>query len=107
MSNQETQLKQVWVFLGIGRNPHPSAVFTDRHLAHEWIKKNKLKGILTAYPLDIGVYDWAVANGYFKPKNETHTSPEFIQSFSNAAQEHYHYEEDEDYERYPNPNIGG
>jgi hypothetical protein len=69
-----------------------SGVFETKEIAESWIKKHGLSGVLTKYPLDVGVFDWAIENGLFKPKNEKHLSPDFIGSFTSASQEHYHYE---------------
>jgi hypothetical protein len=90
MNRDEVEVQYVWVFNGL-KNKFPSAVFTDRHLAEAWIAKNQATGVLTAYPLDIGAYEWAVTCGYFRPKHEAHTAPEFICNFSSAVQEHEHY----------------
>ena len=87
-----SETEKVWVFNG-GRNPFPSAVFSSRERAEAWIKENKLSGTLTAYPVDVGVYDWAVSKGYFSPKRQDQKSPNFIAGFSSASQEHYHYQE--------------
>lgn len=82
----------VWVFCGdIGR--FPSAVFLSKDVAESWIRLHSLTGTLTAYPVDISVYDWAIANGFFTPKKDEHTRASFIQNFSSASQEHYHYED--------------
>ncbi|WP_443305228.1 DUF7710 domain-containing protein [Variovorax sp. CCNWLW235] len=35
---------------------------------------------------------WAIQSGNFKIKDKNDRSPEFIQSFSSAAQDHVHYE---------------
>ena len=93
MNEQETELKKVWVFNG-ENSSLPSAIFTERSLAEEWIEKYKLSGILTAYPLNISAYDWAVEKGYFKPKREEHFSPRFI-GRSTGGHEHYHYDNEE------------
>jgi hypothetical protein len=61
-------------------------------IAEEWIKKNKLSGVLTWYPIDIGVYEWVIAQDYWKPTNEYQSESEFIQKFSSAYTGHYHYE---------------
>ncbi|AGU52776.1 hypothetical protein VAPA_2c02140 [Variovorax paradoxus B4] len=42
--------------------------------------------------MGISVYQWAIDNENFKVKSERDCSPEFIQKFSSAAQEHMHYE---------------
>lgn len=87
--------KQVWIFNG-NHNHFPSAVFTERHLAEEWIKRNGLQGTLTAYPLDVSVYEYAIQEDWFTPKKDDHKTPEFIANFSSAAQEHYHFESEKD-----------
>ncbi|MCW5968340.1 MAG: hypothetical protein KIT57_07485 [Blastocatellales bacterium] len=87
--------KLVWVFNSAGGR-FPGAVFTSKLLANEWIKANRLTGTLTAYPLDIGIYDWALSNGYFSIKRDEQLTPEFIGKFTSASQEHYHYEDGEE-----------
>jgi hypothetical protein len=83
---------RIWVFNG-SRSSFPSGVFTNLKFAEEWIQQHRLTGMLTAYPLDIGVYQWAIEMSFFKPKVERHTTADFIQSFSSAYLEHYHYED--------------
>jgi hypothetical protein len=83
---------EIWVFNG-NNSRLPSGVFSKRELAEAWIDKHALSGILSKYPIDEGVYDWALANGTFKAKCEDQTQAKFIQSFSSASQEHYHYED--------------
>lgn len=51
-----------------------------------------MSGILTMYRLDIGAYDWAIENGYFKPKKPHHTTSGFIGRFG-GGDIHYHYED--------------
>lgn len=82
----------VWVFNG-SSGKFPSAVFSKKELANAWIKQHKLTGILTAYPVDISIYDWAIDKGYFSPSKDEQTRSEFIGRFSSASQEHYHYED--------------
>lgn len=89
-------LKQdtVWIFHGeSGR--FASGIFTSLGKAMSWISNHKLTGLLTEYPIDEGVFDWAIQNGYFEIKNEKHSEPKFIQSFTTASQEHYHFENGE------------
>ena len=81
----------IWIFNG-PKSQFPSGVFTQREDAESWIRQHGLSGTLTAYPVDVGTYDWAVSVGYFTPKREDQRSSEFIQRFSSASQEHYHYE---------------
>jgi hypothetical protein len=84
-------MQTVWIFTG-SKTQFPSGVFTERQIAERWIREHRLTGTLTAYPVDVGAYDWAVAAGHFSPKREDQRSAEFIQRFSSASQEHYHYE---------------
>ncbi len=46
---------------------------------------------MTAYPIDRGSYQWAIAQGHFTPRKPHHATPDFIANFSSAHQEHYHY----------------
>ncbi len=82
----------VWVFNGV-RDHFPSGVFSQRELAEAWIRKYKLTGTLTAYPIDQGVYDWAIEYGHFKQKREEHNTPSFIGNFNSPSQENYHYQD--------------
>ncbi len=82
----------VWVFHGAAGR-FSSGVFSTRRKGEAWIKTHRLTGILTAYPVDVGVYDRAVERGDFEPKNERERSSEFIGAFTSASQEHYHYED--------------
>ena len=66
-------------------------MFTTRDLAEVWISKHRLTGLLTDYPLDVGLYDWAIERGVFKPKRPEHSKPEFIGRFTSACQDHHHY----------------
>jgi len=60
--------------------------------AENWILGNRLSGVLTSYPIDKSVYDWAIDNELFVPTNDTQKSADFIQKFTSASQEHFHYE---------------
>jgi hypothetical protein len=51
----------VWVFKKDGVST-VSAVFSSLENAENWIKFNKLTGILTKMPIDIGGYDWCIEN---------------------------------------------
>ena len=84
-------VNEVWVFNGT-KSSFPAAVFCKMEEAEIWIAKYRLSGVLTLYPLDIGIYDWAIGNGYFTPNGDNQSSPEFIQKFTSAIQHHYHYE---------------
>lgn len=80
----------VWVFNGISSR-FPGGIFSSKENAEKWIRDHKLSGVLTLYPIDQGVYDWAVENNMVKPKKEKETMADFIGAFSSASQEHYHY----------------
>jgi len=82
--------KNVWIFNG-QNSRFPSGVFTSKELADIWIKKHRLTGVLTLYPLDQGTYDWAIEKELFTPKKEHEFSSAFIEKFSSASQEHHHY----------------
>jgi len=86
----------VWVFTGArsstANQSFPGGVFSSLEAVEAWIKRHSLSGIVTIYRLDVGAYDWAVANGYFKPSKPHHTSSEFIGRFA-GGDVHYHYEE--------------
>lgn len=87
-------LRYVWVFSGANRR-FPGGVFTDRKLAERWIRKHRLNGTLTLYPVDVGAYEWAIETGIFRPRKEHESKAEFIGGFSDAGQDHYHYEDGE------------
>jgi hypothetical protein len=70
-------------------------VFASRQVAEDWIKKHGPTGVLTLYPIDTGVYEWAVEREYFTPKKEHEESSEFIGRLTTASQEHYHYADGE------------
>ncbi len=61
----------VWVFNGDGGR-FAGGIFTSRDRAETWIADNKLKGVLTLHPLDVGIYEWAIAGGLFTAKKADH-----------------------------------
>ena len=70
----------------------PSAVFASLVDAENWITKHGLTGVLTEYPVGVGVFEWAVESGKFKPKPTKKIDASFIGQFTTAAMTHYHYE---------------
>ena len=84
------KMNMVYTFQGNQAN-FTSAIFSHYEFALEWIKKHKLSGILTEYPLDYPIYEWAIDNGYFKPKNDHHTNSSFIGHFTSVRQKHWHF----------------
>jgi len=87
-------ISMAWVFSGKGSR-FSSGVFMDKGTAMAWILRHKLTGVLTQYPVGQGVYDWAIEKEFFEPKKEHESSPDFIQKFTCAGQEHYHFEDGE------------
>jgi hypothetical protein len=81
-------LTHVWIFNGASQ-PLPSGVFSTRAAADAWIAQHSLAGLLTAYPIDTGVYDWTVRQGHVSVDKPSRR----IATFSSAYLEHYHYED--------------
>lgn len=79
-----------WVFLGESAR-WPSGVFTSREAAVQWIAGHRLTGMLTEYPVDAGVYDWAVETGNVPSRQAQHSEPDFIAGFTTALQSHAHF----------------
>jgi hypothetical protein len=87
-------VNDVWVFHGAGGR-FTSGVFYSQSQAKEFINRYRLTGILTKYPVGISAYDWAIQEKAFQPKKPEHYEAGFIQRFTTASQEHYHYDPDE------------
>ena len=86
----------VWVFNGEG-GQFPGGVFSTRERAEAWVRARRLSGVLTAYPLDEGCFDWALRAGAVTGRaRERGGDAAFVGSFSSAVQEHYHYEDGAD-----------
>lgn len=81
----------IFLFSGIN-GKFPSGVFSSKEKATQWIETHKLSGMLTQYPIDIGVYEWAIQNDFFTPKYENQKTPKFIQQFSSAYMKHWHFD---------------
>lgn len=88
-------MKDIWVFNGVMAR-FPSGLFTSLEDAKTWIKHNKLTGVLTKYPVNTGVYDWAIKKSFFRPTEDKHSSSSFIGSFTCAAMDHLHFEDGEE-----------
>lgn len=86
------KIETVWVFCG-EKSTFPSGVFLTRELAEAWISSHELSGALTAYTVNTGVYDEAVRTGAFVPSKASEKTPEFVQHFSDARQEHFYYKQ--------------
>jgi len=85
----------IWVFHGNGATLC-TAAFSDFEKAGMWIKKYALSGVLTKMPVNQSIYDWAVEIGKFTPKSKLQQTPKFIQRFTSAYLEHYHFENGEE-----------
>jgi len=92
--SSEAVVTEVWVFHGAGGR-FTSGVFTSQTQAEEFIHQYRLTGVLTKYPAGISVYDWAIQKKLFEPRKPEQFQPDFIQRFTTASQEHYHYDPDE------------
>ncbi|WP_339493156.1 MULTISPECIES: DUF7710 domain-containing protein [unclassified Pseudomonas] len=88
-------MKYIWVFNGEMAR-FPSALFISLEDAKDWVNHNKLTGILTKYPVNIGIYDWAIKNSLFRPTEDKHNSSSFIGSFTCASMDHLHFEDGEE-----------
>jgi len=88
------EFNKVWIFHGQGGR-FASGVFLSLSKAEDWIKNHKLTGLLTEYPVDEGVYDWALKNDWFEVKKPNQAESTFIQGFTSASQEHFHFENGE------------
>ena len=87
--------KTIWVFNG-ARSQHSGGLFEDLEEAEKWIEQNKLTGMLTEYPINTGVFDWAIENNLVNMKAEKIEQKKndsmFIGGFTTASMHHYHYE---------------
>jgi hypothetical protein len=81
----------VWVFHGEGAQ-FACAVFRTKDAAVGWIGSQGVSGVLTAYPVDVSAYEWAVQQGFFKANTEEKRTPKFIERFTSASQEHFHFQ---------------
>lgn len=88
---EQDEVDFIWVFNGAGAQ-FPCGIFQSRKCAEEHIRKYNMSGILTKYPIDRTVYEWAVNTNTFVPASRKQCSADFVQRFSSAHLEHYHYE---------------
>jgi hypothetical protein len=67
--------------------------FSRRETAEAWIRERRLSGVLTAYPLDQGCFDWAISKNLVSGKAlDRGEDSVFVGSFTTGSQEHFHYE---------------
>lgn len=81
----------VWIFVA-PQARFPSGVFHTSAEAEEWIERHELSGVLTEYPVGVGVYDWATASGFFQPRPDKTIDAAFIGRFTSGSMAHHHYE---------------
>lgn len=81
--------QSVWLFHGDGAR-YAAGVFATKKDAMTWVAQHRLSGLLTEYPLGVGAYDHAVAQGWFLPTKDHHGSPAHIAHFSPGRTEHVH-----------------
>jgi hypothetical protein len=79
-SHQKTMIT-VWMFTG-DSSKLPSGIFSSKGKAEDWVRRHKLTGTLSEFPLDNGTYDHAIAEGLFEPRKEHETEAWFIADFS-------------------------
>jgi hypothetical protein len=48
--------------------------------------------VFSRYPVGLSAYDWAIQEKLFEPRSPEQYEAGFIQHFTTASQEHYHYE---------------
>lgn len=88
--------KTIWLFNG-PINLLSGGIFEELEIAEKWIDKNSLTGMLTKYPINIGVFDWAELEGLITMTKEElierRKEPNFIGSFTIAFMTHYHYKD--------------
>jgi len=86
--------KSVWVF-NVVKSQLSGGIFENLEQGELWIEENNLTGMLTKYPLNRGVFDWAKENDLINMKpdklEEKRTDSFFIGGFTTASMEHYHY----------------
>jgi hypothetical protein len=83
----------IWCFNGGSK--FPGGLFDDLEKARAWIARNQLTGVLTGYPLNAGVFDWALEQGFVSPAlklKAERNGPNFVGSFTSASQPHFHFE---------------
>jgi hypothetical protein len=87
--------RQIWIFHAAGAQ-FSGGAFEDSATAELWIGKHRLTGVLTAYPLNEGCFDWALRTGNIGMKEDKlkqkSADPAFVGGFTSASQDHIHFE---------------
>lgn len=86
----------IWIFIGEGGR-FPGAAFNKLADAEAWVLSHKLTGMISAMPINQGLFDWALENDALNMKpetlNEKSRDPKFIGTCTTGSLEHYHYED--------------
>lgn len=78
----------VFVFHG-AHAKFAAGVYDSLEDAKRSVSAHKMSGILTRYSINETAYDYAIRNDFFHPKPAK--SESFVQKFTSASQEHYHF----------------
>lgn len=89
------QLEYLWIIQSC-ENQNIIGCFTEKQAAEKHIHQHQLKCTLTQYPIDISVYDWAIAHQYWTPKSDLQKSSKFKERFNSAYLDHDHYGQNQD-----------
>ena len=85
----------IWLFVGEGAH-FPSGAFEKLETAEAWVVKHSLSGMLSAMPINKGLFEWAIENNALNMKPEKlemkANDPKFIATCNTASLDHYHYE---------------
>lgn len=91
-----TPKNNIWIFVGEGGR-FPSSAFTNLACAKKWVETHGLSGVLSAMPIDQGVFQWALENDAVNMKPETleikSKDSLFIGTFTTGSLDHFHYED--------------
>ena len=82
--------EHVYIFHGLSAR-FAASVYESLEQADFDIKLKEMSGLLTIYPLNETVYDYCVRAKLFEEKENV--SSKFVQSFTSAYLEHYHYKD--------------
>ena len=82
--------EHVYIFHGDNAR-FTTSVYASLEQADVDIKSKQMSGMLTIYPLNETVYDYCVREKLYVKKENI--SSQFIQGFTSAYLEHYHYKD--------------
>ena len=89
---QSSFIQHVFIFHGSGAK-FAAGVYDGLDAAKRNIAAHKMSGLLTKYSLNETAFDYAIRNKLFEPKEEK--PAHFVQRFTSAAQDHFHFENGE------------